>query len=61
MENLSIKLKALGVTGYSNDIGTLRTCGPKRDKRGDIPGTVTGHAKGWAVDFGGVRYGGRVI
>ncbi len=61
MENLSIKLKALGVTGYSNDIGSLRTCGPKRDKRGDIPGTITGHSKGWAVDFGGIKYGGRTI
>lgn len=61
METMSQKLKSIGVTGYTSDIGSMRECGPKRDDRGNIPGTITGHAKGWAVDWGGFIYNGQAV
>lgn len=61
IENLSNQIKGFGVTGYSSDIYAIRECGPKIDKRGPIPGTITGHARGWAIDFSGVKVGGRDV
>lgn len=61
METMGTKLKGMGVTGYTSDISAIRTCGPKRDDRGNIPGTITGHARGWAVDWGGFMYGGQAV
>jgi hypothetical protein len=61
MEKMSQQLKGIGVTGYTSDIASLRECGPKRDDRGNIPGTITGHARGWAVDWGGFIYNGQAV
>lgn len=60
MEKFGQQIKGLGVTSYFG-IGSTRTCGPMRDKRGNLPGTVTNHALGQAVDFTGVVIGGRQI
>ncbi len=60
MEKFGQQIKSLGVTSYFG-IGSTRTCGPMRDKRGNLPGTITNHALGQAVDFTGVVIGGRQI
>ncbi|WP_310622272.1 extensin family protein [Flexibacterium corallicola] len=52
MVNFDKELKSLGASEYY-DISSTRTCGPKRDKNGNKPGTVTEHALGRAIDVGG--------
>lgn len=61
MENMGRALKGIGVTGYTSDISSVVKCRPKRDDRGDIPGTVSGHSYGWAVDWGGFIYNGQQV
>jgi len=60
MENFGQKMKNLGVTGYYG-IGSTRGCGPKRDKRGNLAGTITEHALGRAVDISGFYYRGKKV
>jgi len=60
LENFGQKMKSLGVTGYYG-IGSTRGCGPKRDKRGNLAGTITEHAKGRAVDISGFYYRGKKV
>jgi hypothetical protein len=61
MEKMGQALKGIGVTGYTGDISSTVNCRPKRDDRGDIAGTVSGHSYGWAVDWGGFIYNGQQI
>lgn len=61
MEKMGQQLKAIGVTGYTKDMSATVLCRPKRDDRGNIPGTVSGHSYGWAVDWGGFIYNGQAV
>jgi len=61
MEKMGQQLKGIGVTGYTTDMSSTVKCRPKRDDRGDIPGTVSGHSYGWAVDWGGFIYNGQAV
>lgn len=61
MEQFGQQLKALGVTGYYGIASTYSPCRPKRDKRGNLPGTISGHSLGTAVDIAGLKVGGRKV
>lgn len=60
MEKWGQQMKSLGATSYYS-IGSTRPCGPMRDKRGNIPGTITNHALGSAVDVSGFNVSGMKV
>jgi hypothetical protein len=54
------QMQGLGASSYYG-IGSTRTCGPKRDKNGNKPGTITEHSLGRAIDVSGFVVGGQKI
>lgn len=54
------KMQGIGASSYYG-IGSTRTCGPKRDKNGNKPGTITEHSLGRAIDVSGFVVGGQKI
>jgi hypothetical protein len=60
MEKWGQQMKAIGATSYYS-IGSTRPCGPMRDNTGNLPGTITEHALGQAVDVSGFNMGGMKV
>jgi hypothetical protein len=60
MEKWGQQMQGIGATSYYG-IGSTRPCGPMRDNTGNIPGTITEHALGQAVDVSGFVMGGRKV
>jgi len=60
MEKWGQQMRSIGATSYFG-IGSVRPCGPMRDNTGNIPGSITQHALGKAVDVSGFNMGGMKV